>query len=158
MHDGKAGNPLDRNVTEPGLNSTKDFEARLQLNTLPRDLRITRASMPREKRPQSYYDDIKKKFADERNLRLGYRPEGTQQFTSELTGELAKYERDPYVEEAIEREPINDEVEVLFIGGGFSALLTSALARARCREHPDRRTRRRCRWDLVLEPLSGRRL
>ncbi len=87
--------------------------------------------MPREKRPQSYYEDIKKKFADERDLRLGYRPEGTQQFTSELTGQLARYERDPYAEDTIDREPIDDEVEVLFIGGGFSALLTSARLRER---------------------------
>ncbi len=85
--------------------------------------------MPREKKPQSYYDDIKKKFAEERDLRLGYRPEGTQQFTSELDGELARYAVDPYAGEHIEREPINDTVEVLFIGGGFSALLTSARLR-----------------------------
>lgn len=81
------------------------------------------------KQPQSYYDDIKKKFAEERDLRLGYRPEGTQQFTSELTGELAKYAVDPFSKEVEDREPINDTVEVLFIGGGFSALLTSARLR-----------------------------
>ena len=85
--------------------------------------------MARKERPQSYYDDIKKKFAEERDLRLGYRPEGTQQFTSELEGDLAKYAVDPYVEEVAEREPIEDTVEVLFIGGGFSALLTSARLR-----------------------------
>ena len=85
--------------------------------------------MARKERPQSYYDDIKKKFAEERDLRLGYRPEGTQQFTSDLEGDLAKYAVDPYVEEVAEREPIEDTVEVLFIGGGFSALLTSARLR-----------------------------
>ncbi len=85
--------------------------------------------MPREKRPQSYYDDIKKKFAEERDLRLGYRPEGTNQFTSELTGDLARYAMDPFAGEAPERAPIDDTVEVLFIGGGFSALLTSARLR-----------------------------
>jgi cation diffusion facilitator CzcD-associated flavoprotein CzcO len=87
--------------------------------------------MPRPKQPQHYYDDIKDKFREERNLRLGYRPPGTDQFTSEFSGELAKYAVDPYAEEVPSREPITDEVEVLFIGGGFSALLTSA----RLREH-----------------------
>ena len=31
---------------------------------------------PPTDKPQSYYDDIKKKFAEERDLRLNYRPEG----------------------------------------------------------------------------------
>ena len=80
-------------------------------------------------KPQSYYDEIKKKFAEERDLRLNYRPEGTDQFTSDFEGDLARYIDDPYVVEAIDREPINDTVECLFIGGGFSALLTSARLR-----------------------------
>jgi cation diffusion facilitator CzcD-associated flavoprotein CzcO len=85
--------------------------------------------MARPERPQSYYDDIKEKFAEERDLRLAYRPEGTTQFTSDLSGELEKYAVDPYTDTVEEREPINDSVEVLFIGGGFSALLTSARLR-----------------------------
>ncbi len=85
--------------------------------------------MPREKQPQSYYDDIKKKFAAERDLRLAYRPEGLSQFTSDLTGDLAHYATDPFAGDAPQREPISDTVEVLFIGGGFSALLTSARLR-----------------------------
>ena len=87
--------------------------------------------MPRPKRPQSYYDDIKDKFQEERNLRLLYRPPGTDQSTSEFSGDLAKYAVDPYAEEVRSREPITDKVEVLFIGGGFSALLTSARLRER---------------------------
>jgi cation diffusion facilitator CzcD-associated flavoprotein CzcO len=82
--------------------------------------------MPRTPKPQSYYDDIKRKFAEERDLRLAYRPEGTQQYTSDLDGELGRYAVDPYSPEVPAREPLNDAVEVLFIGGGFSALLTSA--------------------------------
>ncbi len=77
---------------------------------------------------QAYYDAIKQRFAEERDLRLGYRPPGTRIY-QELTGELAGYEADPRCEEAVERDPIRDEVEVLFIGGGFSALLTSARLR-----------------------------
>ena len=52
---------------------------------------------PTEK-PQDYYDEIKQKFAEARDLRLSYRPDGRAQYTSELTGELAKYEIDPHVE------------------------------------------------------------
>jgi len=85
--------------------------------------------MAKEQKPQAYYDDIKQKFAQERDLRLAYRPEGTQQFVSDLSGSLGKYAVDPHVDEAIEREAIHDSVEVLFIGGGFSALLTSARLR-----------------------------
>ena len=78
---------------------------------------------------QEYYEEIKRRFAEERDLRLAFRPEGTAQFTSDLTGEMARYAADPYVEEIVERDPIDDEVEVLFIGGGFSALLTAARLR-----------------------------
>ena len=80
-------------------------------------------------KPQDYYDAIKQKFAEERDLRLSYRPEGTGQYTSDLTGDLARYEIDPFSEPAKERAPITDTVECLFIGGGFSALLTAARLR-----------------------------
>ena len=76
---------------------------------------------------QDYYEAIKEKFARERDLRLKYRPEGTSQYTSDLTGALAKYHVDPYDHSDAEpRAPIADTVECLFIGGGFSALLTAA--------------------------------
>jgi cation diffusion facilitator CzcD-associated flavoprotein CzcO len=83
----------------------------------------------RSRQPQEYYEEIKQKFAEERDLRLRYRPEGTKQFTSDLNGWMAKYEIDPYGGEVQPREPISDTVECLFIGGGFSALLTSARLR-----------------------------
>jgi cation diffusion facilitator CzcD-associated flavoprotein CzcO len=85
--------------------------------------------MPKRRRPPEYYDEIKRRFTAERDLRLEYRPEGTAQFTSELTGELASYAIDPYAQEQTPREPLCDAVECLFIGGGFSALLTSARLR-----------------------------
>jgi cation diffusion facilitator CzcD-associated flavoprotein CzcO len=85
--------------------------------------------MTKPQRPQQYYDQIKDKFREERDLRLDYRPPGTDQFTSEFSGDLAKYAVDPYAKDVPSREPISDEVEVLFIGGGFSALLTSARLR-----------------------------
>ncbi len=49
------------------------------------------------------YEAIKRRFAEERNLRLAYRPEGTAQFTSELSGDLAKFAIDPYVEDDVMR-------------------------------------------------------
>jgi hypothetical protein len=39
-------------------------------------------------KPQSCYDEIKRKFAEERDLRLNYRSEGTAQYTSDLDGDL----------------------------------------------------------------------
>ena len=78
---------------------------------------------------QDYYEEIKEKFASERDLRLAFRPEGTDQYTSDFSGEKEKYSVDPYGGEARDRAPIDDSVEVLFIGGGFSALLTSARLR-----------------------------
>lgn len=83
----------------------------------------------RPTRPQEFYDRVKQKYSEERDLRLRYRPDGTRQYTSDLTGELARYEIDPHGGEVTPREPINDTVECLFIGGGFSALLTSARLR-----------------------------
>ena len=80
---------------------------------------------------QAYYDAIKGKFAEARDLRLRFRPQGTGQFTSDFSGALSKYASDPWAEGENPREPINDEVEVLFIGGGFSALLTAARLRER---------------------------
>jgi cation diffusion facilitator CzcD-associated flavoprotein CzcO len=79
--------------------------------------------------PQEYYDAIKARFAAERDLRLSYRPEGTRQYVTELEGDLARYEKDVFCSQVAPRDPINDTVEVLFIGGGFSALLTSARLR-----------------------------
>lgn len=80
---------------------------------------------------QDYYDAIKARFAEARDLRLKYRPQGQAQYTSDLSGTLEKYAIDPYADDAAPREPITDTVECLFIGGGFSALLTAARLRER---------------------------
>jgi cation diffusion facilitator CzcD-associated flavoprotein CzcO len=87
-------------------------------------------TVPTDK-PQEFYDNIKAKFAAERDKRLAYRPEGLAQYTSDLTGALARYEADPWSETVVERAPVEDFVECLFIGGGFSALLTAARLRQR---------------------------
>ena len=83
----------------------------------------------RTQRPPEYYSAIKQRFAEERDLRLSYRPEGTAQFITDLSGDLSHYETDPYGGDVEPRDPIDDTVEVLFVGGGFSALLTSARLR-----------------------------
>lgn len=90
------------------------------------------ASERADRPPQEYYDEIKAKFAEARDLRLAYRPPGTDMYRS-LDGDMADLARDPYADDWVEREPIVDTedglVDVLFIGGGFSALLTSARLR-----------------------------
>ena len=63
---------------------------------------------PPTDKPQSYYDGIKRRFAEERDVRLSFRPEGRSQYTTDLTGGLAKAEVDPFAEKIIEREPITD--------------------------------------------------
>ncbi|MEQ9586713.1 MAG: NAD(P)/FAD-dependent oxidoreductase [Parvibaculaceae bacterium] len=78
-----------------------------------------------KEKSEAFYDDVKKKFQEERDLRLAYRPEGTAQYTSDFTGDLAGYAVDPFLKQQDVRAPLNDYSEVLFIGGGFAALLTS---------------------------------
>src|SRR5918995_5845008 len=96
----------------------------------PQSIRFD-AGEHRDRHPQEYYDEIKARYAAERELRLAYRPPGTTLYTSDLEGELAHVVDDPYAPPPAPREPITDHVEVLFIGGGFSALLTSARLRER---------------------------
>ena len=80
-------------------------------------------------RDETFYDRVRERFAEERDLRLSYRPEGRDQYITDLQGDLAKYETDRYATTPIERESIDDTVEALFIGAGFSALLTAARLR-----------------------------
>ena len=96
----------------------------------PQSIRFD-ASERRDRHSQAYYDEIKARFAAERDLRLAYRPPGSALYTSELDGAFEHYEVDPYADPPTPRAPITDDVEVLFIGGGFSALLTSARLRER---------------------------
>jgi cation diffusion facilitator CzcD-associated flavoprotein CzcO len=101
-------------------------------NVAARDEETRMARDEAAARPQDYYEAIKEKFAAERDLRLKYRPQGTAQYASDFTGALADVVTDPWAEgEAPARAPIADTVECLFIGGGFSALLTAARLRER---------------------------
>ena len=107
-----------------GKTNKKDLSASFQMNADISDYGT------QDRPPQQFDEDIKTKYAEQRDVRLDYRPPGTEMYRA-LDGEFADYEKDPYAEDVIDREPICDEVEVLFIGGGFSALLTSARLRQR---------------------------
>ncbi len=63
--------------------------------------------------------ELRAKYLHERDKRL--REDGNAQY-QEVVGDLATYDDDPYTER-IERDPLNDEVQVAIIGGGFGGLL-----------------------------------
>lgn len=71
----------------------------------------------------------RQRFAEERRYRTSVRREGSAQFVSDLTGDLARYERDPWSPGVVSRAPVSDTIDVVFIGGGFAALLTAARLR-----------------------------
>ena len=86
----------------------------------------------RERKPQEYYDDIKAQ------IRRGARPAPGVPARGHGAVHLRPDRRPRQVRDrplrrraSSPREPINDTVEVLFIGGGFSALLTAARLRER---------------------------
>ncbi len=66
---------------------------------------------------------MRARYAAERDKRL--RPDGNEQYM-EMTGQYAHYLDDPYVEEPTKREPLDDEVDVAIIGGGFGGLQAAA--------------------------------
>jgi cyclohexanone monooxygenase len=71
-------------------------------------------------------DALREKYREERDKRL--RDDGNEQYI-EVKGDFANYIDDPYIDETIEREPLQDEVDVVVIGGGFGGLLAGARLR-----------------------------
>jgi cyclohexanone monooxygenase len=71
-------------------------------------------------------DALRDRYRAERDKRL--RPDGNEQYV-EVRGDFAHFVDDPYVEPGFEREPLEDEVEVVVIGGGFGGLLAGARLR-----------------------------
>ncbi len=65
------------------------------------------------------------KYRAERDKRL--REDGNEQYV-EIKDKFAHYLEDPYVK-PITRAPLNDEIEVLVVGGGFGGLLAGARLR-----------------------------
>ena len=70
-------------------------------------------------------DVLRDRYRAERDKRL--RPDGNDQYI-EVTGRFAHYLEDPYVE-AVERDPIREDVTVLIVGGGFAGLISGARLR-----------------------------
>ena len=71
-------------------------------------------------------DALREKYAQERDKRL--RPDASGQYLK-IEGDFSYLEQDPFVEERIEREPLNDDIDVALIGGGFGGLLAGARLR-----------------------------
>ena len=69
---------------------------------------------------------IRHRYAAERDKRI--REDGNDQYV-EITGDLARYIDDPYVEPGFQRDPADKAVDALVIGGGFGGLLAGARLR-----------------------------
>jgi cyclohexanone monooxygenase len=69
---------------------------------------------------------LRDRYREERDKRL--RNDGNEQYL-EVKGDFAHFLDDPYATPGFEREALNDEVEVLVIGGGFGGLLAGARLR-----------------------------
>ena len=67
--------------------------------------------------------EVRRKYAEEREKRL--RPDAGNQFI-EVVGENARFEDDPYVEPGFTRKPMNEDIDVAILGGGFGGLLAAA--------------------------------
>jgi cyclohexanone monooxygenase len=76
-------------------------------------------------RPELEFDPaaLRRRYQAERDKRL--RADGIAQYR-ELSGDLARFNDDPYVEPGFSRAALTDEVEVVVIGGGFGGLMTAA--------------------------------
>jgi len=64
-------------------------------------------------------DALKEKYLYERDKRV--RQDANDQYI-EVTGDFSNYVEDPY-EQALERDPVFDHVDVAIVGGGFAGLL-----------------------------------
>lgn len=67
--------------------------------------------------------EIRKKYADERAKRI--RADGNAQYIK-LEGEFSAYLADPYADSIVDRAPLNDEVDVVMVGGGFAGLMAAS--------------------------------
>ena len=70
--------------------------------------------------------EVRAKYESEKNRRI--RADHNEQFIG-IEGDFAHLADDPFVDEVIDREPLNDFTEVIIIGGGFGGLLAGAQLR-----------------------------
>jgi cyclohexanone monooxygenase len=68
-------------------------------------------------------ETIRERYRRERDKRI--RPAGTDQYTF-LEGKFASFDDDPWADPPAPREPIERELDVLVIGGGFGGLIAAA--------------------------------
>ncbi|MBV1878387.1 MAG: NAD(P)/FAD-dependent oxidoreductase [Pseudomonadales bacterium] len=69
---------------------------------------------------------LRQKYDEERQKRL--RRDGNEQY-QEMKGDFSYFMDDPYVVEPISRAPLEDEVDVVIVGGGLGGLLAGARLR-----------------------------
>ena len=67
--------------------------------------------------------DMRRKYAEERERRL--RADGNNQY-QEITGELERYNKDPYVDPGFTRPALHEQLDAVIVGGGFGGLLAAA--------------------------------
>jgi cyclohexanone monooxygenase len=66
---------------------------------------------------------LRRKYVEERTKRL--RADANNQY-QEITGKYAHYNDDPYVDPGFTRPALQEELDVLIVGGGFGGLLAAA--------------------------------
>ena len=71
-------------------------------------------------------EQLRTRYREERDKRL--RPDGNDQYI-EVKGDFSRYVDDPYVDPGFKRDPVNDSVDAVIIGGGFGGLLAAARLR-----------------------------
>jgi hypothetical protein len=67
---------------------------------------------------------LRKKYLQERDKRLQNNTEGIDQYRM-VEGSLSHYITDPYLGDIIKREPLQEECEVVIIGGGYGGQLVA---------------------------------
>ena len=71
-------------------------------------------------------DALRARYREERDKRI--RADGNEQYV-EVKGDFSRYVDDPYVEPGFTREPLNETLEIVIVGGGFGGLLAAARLR-----------------------------
>lgn len=71
-------------------------------------------------------ETLREKYRSERDKR--HRDDGNAQY-QQVAGDFTHYVDDPYIDKIIIRDPLEDEVDVIIVGGGFGGLITGARLR-----------------------------